>query len=208
MVPACAAAIPSCSCRNPELGAPYPEKALAAPGRSTKERRLSPVPAGVGCPARSRAGPVPPGRRLGASGVRERIRCNGRPCRATLVHGSAGLKVGRGGDQHPQRVLAHTSVGAFLPIGGDRVLGLASECGPVQCEWCRDRRIAPEAESLVDGGIDILGRRVLIDIDAVDAGDLIERTPSARGTSMCRASGSRPTRPRSAAETAADRPAA
>src|SRR5204863_3535993 len=105
-----ARATPSSNAPSPSFDAPYTD--IASPAeRSTKERRVRPVPAGVGIPG-SIAGSPWPARAAAERRSWEREKSLQQLASAGM---SGGLVVGAGGDQLAERVLPHGPVGGLLP---------------------------------------------------------------------------------------------
>src|SRR5204863_3350532 len=97
-----ARATPSSNAPSPSFDAPYTD--IASPAeRSTNERRVRPVPAGVGIPG-SIAGSPWPARAAAARRIWDREKS----LQQSVM--SAGLVVGGGGDELAERVLSHRPV--------------------------------------------------------------------------------------------------
>src|SRR4051794_7268347 len=105
-----ARATPSSNAPRPSFEAPYTDMASPAE-RSTKERRVRPVPAGVGIPG-SIAGSPWPARAAAARKIWEREKSLQQSALASM---SGGLVVGGGRDQLAQRVLPHRAIRGLLP---------------------------------------------------------------------------------------------
>src|SRR3954463_7236791 len=96
---AAARATPSSKAPSPSFDAPYTDIARPAE-RRTNERRVSPVPAGAGMPGSIAGSPLP------ARAAAARMSWEREKSRQQSAM-SAGLEVGGGGHEVPQRVLAH-----------------------------------------------------------------------------------------------------
>src|SRR3954468_9736167 len=147
--PAAACATPSSNASAPRSRpAPYTESARPAE-RRRNERRLRPVPAGVGIPG-SIAGSPAPARAAPARRNCERLKSL--QAQRSII-GSAHLHVGGRGDEHAQGVLAHRLVGLDLPGGhGGRQAG-GGEVEKQRGRVSRQRRRAPEGQGGVHRGL-------------------------------------------------------
>src|SRR3954447_12045195 len=139
-----ARATPSSNAPRPSFDAPYTD--IASPAeRSTKERRVSPAPAGAGMPGSIAGSPLPArAARAGMSWEREKSL-------QQSAMASGGLEVGGGGNELPQRVLAHRLVRADLPgfHAGGKAVG--RELDEVLVRGVGERRVVEEGDRARDG---------------------------------------------------------